>query len=118
MKNGPSFRSISHGLSRSNTIRKAPASEGLLQSKTVEEIKRVTTAGKGSATPRPEFGAIAQGAMIVDFDREPAEDPGFYYAVAPANGDFVVNGMKRYIVRGGDRRLFHESAMVVFERLG
>ena len=91
MTNGSSLRSLSHGLSRTNAVRQK------------EKVSSHFT--------------IARGARISDFEREPHSDRGFYWAIAPDNGDFLVNHMKRISVERGGKRLFHESADVVFEKL-
>ncbi len=92
MKNGSSHRSLSHGLYRSNILR--------------EKKTKVTS-----------HYTIATGARVIDFEREPHTDRGFYWAIGPADGDFIVNGVKRVSVELGARRLFHETAEVVFEKL-
>lgn len=59
---------------------------------------------------------VPAGVKILSFETLANEDESFIYALAPADGYFVVNNHRHLPVRKGMRIVVAKSAFVYFER--
>ena len=59
---------------------------------------------------------IPIGARVFNFETQPNEDESFIYAIAPADGYFIINQFKHVPICRGERIVVAKSAEIYFDR--
>ena len=59
---------------------------------------------------------IPIGARVFNFETQPNEDESFIYAIAPADGYFVINQFRHVPICRGQRIVVAKSAEIYFDR--